>query len=82
MNTAADIFYTAADVMQIIGCKKSKAYSIIVSLNKELEDLGYMTIPGKVSKRRLHERYYIDQEPAKAQAKRSTSKPIQREATA
>lgn len=37
------------DVKEIFGCSKTMTYKVIGSLNKELENEGYMTFRGKVS---------------------------------
>ncbi len=57
MNTAADIYYTPADVMQIMDYSKSKAYKVIADLNKELEAKGYLTRRGMVPKRYFNDRF-------------------------
>lgn len=57
MNTAADIYYTPADVMQIMDYSKSKAYKVIADLNKELEERGYLTRRGMVPKRYFNDRF-------------------------
>ena len=44
-------FYTVKDVMRILQVKQTKAYKIIRELNEELEQRGYIVVPGKVSKR-------------------------------
>lgn len=42
------VFLTVDDVMNILGCKRSKAYKLIRRFNRELEDLGFDTERGKV----------------------------------
>lgn len=44
-------FLTAAQVAELLGVSPSKAYKIINKLNKELNDMGKITIAGKVSKK-------------------------------
>ena len=51
-------YYTAEDIMKILGIKLSKAYEVIRICNKELNLKGYMTIKGKVSKKYFEERFY------------------------
>ena len=41
-------FLTAEDVMNILQIKQSKAYQIIRQLNKELGEMGLITVPGRV----------------------------------
>lgn len=51
-------YYTVKDVMQILGCKETKAQDIIRQLNDEMEAKGYMRYPkGKVSKKYFNERF-------------------------
>lgn len=45
------LFLTVIDVQQIMSISRSKAYEIISKLNKELEDDGYITVRGKVSRK-------------------------------
>lgn len=52
------MFYTAEDVMKILGIGRSKAYAIIRQLNEELESRGYIIVKGKVSKRYFDEKMY------------------------
>lgn len=40
----------------------SKAYKIIRELNEELEQRGYIVVPGKVSKRYFYEKVYINED--------------------
>lgn len=51
-------FLKANDVMKILGVAQTKAYKIIKQLNKELEEKGYITLSGKVSKKYFFEKYY------------------------
>lgn len=51
-------YYTVKDVMQILGCKQTKAQDIIRQLNDEMEEKGYMRYPkGKVSKKYFNTRF-------------------------
>lgn len=49
-------FYSVADVQNILGVGKSKAYQIIKKLNDELSGNGFITVSGKVSKKYFNER--------------------------
>ena len=49
-------FLSADDVSQIMGISKSKAYRIIKSINEDLNNRGFITISGKVSKRCFYEK--------------------------
>ena len=46
------------EVMSCFDCCKSKAYQIIKSLNDELDKKGFLTYPGRVSRRYFNERFY------------------------
>ncbi|WP_424161003.1 ICEBs1 excisionase [Bacillus amyloliquefaciens] len=45
------------DVQEILNVKRAKAYEIIRKLNKELEEEGYTTIKGRVSKNKFESSY-------------------------
>ena len=47
------------DVMDVIGCKESKAYRLIRELNQERKKRGYITFNGQVSKRYFEDRLGI-----------------------
>ncbi len=51
-------FYTAKDIQELLCCGQTYAYGVIKSLNKELEDKGFLTVRGKVSKKYFHEKFY------------------------
>lgn len=46
------------EICESFNIGKSKAYQIIRELNKELEDQGYKTIRGRVSRQYFNERFY------------------------
>lgn len=52
------VYLTAQEVSELLGVSKTKAYTIIRSLNNELEAEGYIVVSGKVARKRLEERYY------------------------
>ena len=52
-------YYTVRDVMEILGIGQSKAYGIIRKLNKELNEMGKITVAGKVSKKYFDEKIYM-----------------------
>ncbi len=52
------ILLTATDIANILGMSKPYCYKIISKLNKELEDKGFMTVQGKVSKAYFEEKFY------------------------
>ena len=49
---------TATDVAKILGMSKPYCYKVIAKLNKQLEQDGYMTISGKISKAYFEEKFY------------------------
>ena len=52
------IFITAAEMVEILGISKPYAYKIIKQLNEELEAKGFITIPGRISKKYFEEKFY------------------------
>lgn len=52
------IYYTADDLVEMLGVSKAKAYQIIKLLNEELEKNNYITLQGKVSRAYFNERWY------------------------
>lgn len=45
------MIYTAKDVAAMLAVSESKAYQIIREMNKELTEMGKLTITGKINKR-------------------------------
>jgi predicted transcriptional regulator len=54
-NTIENRFLNVAEVSQILGVSKSKAYKVIKCLNDDLKKQGLITISGKISRR-----YFIE----------------------
>ena len=52
------IFITAAEMAEMISISKPYAYKLIRQMNDELDAKGFITIPGKVSKKFFEERFY------------------------
>ena len=52
------IFITAAEMAEMLSISKPYAYKIIRQMNDELYAKGFITIPGKVSKKFFEERFY------------------------
>ncbi|MEC3637305.1 MULTISPECIES: ICEBs1 excisionase [Bacillus] len=50
-------FYTVEDIEKILDVSRAKAYKIIRSLNKELNEEGYKTLKGRVNKIKFDSRY-------------------------
>ena len=51
-------FIGAKEVAEILGVSESKGYGIIMELNKELKERGYITVQGRVSRVFFQERCY------------------------
>lgn len=52
------LFYTAAEIAEMLGVSRGHAYKIVKQLNEELSNRGYITIAGKVPKKYFAEHYY------------------------
>lgn len=55
---SSEKFMNGQEVANVLEVSLSCAYGIIRKLNKELNDKGYITLSGKVSRRYFNERYY------------------------
>lgn len=53
-----NIFMDAHDIIEITGMSEAYAYKLIKQLNKELEEKGFITIRGHVSRQYFEERIY------------------------
>lgn len=51
-------FVSAEEVAEDFGVSRTKAYEMIRQLNEELEEKGYLTIRGRVSRKYYLERTY------------------------
>ena len=49
---------TVDDVMEELGVKRSKAYSILKQLNDELEKEGYVAVRGKIPRPYCETKFY------------------------
>ena len=56
-NHVEPSFLYVADIMELFGCSKSRAYRVIAELNRELENKGFLYVRGRVSRRYFEERY-------------------------
>ena len=52
--------YNAKDIMKILCVGETYAYKVIKTLNKELEESGYLTVRGRVNAKYFNERYMFD----------------------
>lgn len=46
----ACLYYTAQEVMEILGVSRAKAYKVVKELNEELAAKGYIVTAGRVPK--------------------------------
>ena len=52
------LYYTANEVMEMLGISRGHAYKIVKQLNQELAKKGFIVIAGRVPKKYLAEHYY------------------------
>lgn len=55
MNTQ---YITATQIQTVLGVGRTKAYAIVKTLNKELADMGYITVAGKCPMEYFKKKYY------------------------
>ncbi len=55
-------FLDAKDIADYMGVSRSMAYRIIHQLNEELNQKGYLTVSGKVSRVYFERKTYTDRE--------------------
>ena len=51
-------FITANEVAEVMGISRSKAYQIVRMLNRELKEMGYITIAGKCPIQFFEQKFY------------------------
>lgn len=51
-------FMDASEIVKVTGMSEGYAYKLIKQLNQELEQQGFITIRGRVSKKYFEERIY------------------------
>ena len=51
-------FITAAEVAEIMGVSRTKAYQIVRDMNNELKEQGYLTINVKCPLRYFQQKFY------------------------
>ncbi len=52
------LMVTAIEIVSDLGVSRAYAYNLIKRLNAELEEKGYITISGKVSRKYYEEKIY------------------------
>ena len=58
MNTTNKMYYTAAEIAEMLDISRGKAYQIIRSWNQELSKKNYLTISGKIPVEYFNEKWY------------------------
>ena len=58
LNVAKELFVRAEEVSQELGISKPYAYKLVREMNEELRQKGFLTIPGRVSRRYFEEKFY------------------------
>ena len=53
-----ELFVRAEEVAGALGISKPYAYKLVRELNEELKQKGFLTIPGRVSRRYFEEKFY------------------------
>lgn len=53
-----NLYYSASDIMAMLGISRAQAYKIMKRLNEELESKGFIVIAGKVPKKYFAEHVY------------------------
>jgi len=52
------LFVTASEVAEELGVSKPFAYKLVKQMNEELDQQGFITIAGKVSRKYFQEKIY------------------------
>lgn len=52
------LYYTANDVVKMLGISRGHAYKIVKQLNEELASKGFIVIAGRVPKKYFAEHFY------------------------
>lgn len=51
-------FITAQEIQEVMNVSRSKSYQIVRDLNKELKNMGYITIAGKCPIQFFKQKFY------------------------
>ena len=57
-NMSKELFVKAEEVSKELGISKPYAYKLVREMNEELKQKGFITIPGRVSRRYFEEKFY------------------------
>ena len=55
---AQSLYYTANEVMEMLGVSRGHAYKIVKQLNDELASKGFIVVAGRVPKKYFAEHFY------------------------
>ncbi len=55
---AQSLYYTANEVMEMLGVSRGHAYKIVKQLNEELASKGFIVVAGRVPKKYFAEHFY------------------------
>ena len=58
LTMSKDLFVRAEEVAGALGISKPYAYKLVREMNEELKQKGFLTIPGRVSRRYFEEKFY------------------------
>lgn len=53
-----ELFVKAEEMAEALGISKPYAYKLMREMNSELKQKGFLTIPGRVSRRYFEEKFY------------------------
>ena len=53
-----ELFVRAEEVANELGISKPYAYKLVREMNEELKQKGFITIPGRVSRRYFEDKFY------------------------
>ena len=56
IETIQSPFLTVTEAAQMLHVSKSRAYKVVQRLNREMKQMGYLTIAGRISRAYLMER--------------------------
>lgn len=52
------LYYTANEIMEMLGISRGHAYKIVKQLNEELASKGFIVVAGRVPKKYFAEHFY------------------------
>ena len=58
LHLSKELFVRAEEVAGALGISKPYAYKLVREMNEELKQKGFLTIPGRVSRRYFEEKFY------------------------